>query len=535
MLRFTDFNGANRQLHPLRVPQGVGVDSLNQRPGRADLRPWRLPAAVATVPALTQTIYRMGRDVPSDSTYWLSWSVDVDIARSLTADDTTERTFWTGDGPPKWTDNTIALSAAPYPTLSRVLGVPAPTAAATVDVTGGSGTTGTRYYVWTWVTDKGEESAPSPVSAAITGPSDATYSIEFDDTIPEQRGINRKRLYRTTNGTSGDTAFYFIVEVASSTSTFDDIESTPVEPLPSLTWLEPPATMRGLRPLWNGMMAGFVGKSIRFCDPYRPFAWPIQYELIVDDAIVALAVYQQNLVVLTTGRPYLITGSTPESMTLQPLEIDQSCIAKRSVVEFGHGIVWASPDGLVYTGANLGATGARVITAGLLLRDDWTALIPSSVIGERYEGAYICSYNDGLSRKALLIDPLEPRSLYFVSTGFDAAYQDPITDSLYVLNGTTVSKWDASASSMTATFKSRTELRPSPQCYSFGRVIADAYPVSLTIVADGVTRLTKSVTSDASFRLPAGYLADKWRIEVSTTNPTQAVLLANSAEDLRQV
>ncbi len=529
MLRFTGFLGANRAVHPMLLPQGVGIDSLNQRPGRGDLRPWRNPLGVATIPGSRQTIYRMGRDAPSDATYWLSWAGDVDVARSLTADDASERTFWTGDGAPKWTDNTIGLSAAPYPTTARTLGVPPPNAVPIVAIVGGSAAAVTRYYVWTWVTAKGEESAPSPVSAAYTGPSDATYQVTFDATIPSLRGINRKRLYRTTSGTAGATAFYFIAEVSAATTQFNDVNTTPVEPLPSTTWLEPPTELKGLKPLWNGMMAGFVGKSIRFCEPYRPFAWPIQYELVVDDLIVALGVWQQNLLVLTTGRPYLITGSESASMTLQPLEIEQSCIAKKSVVEFGHGVAWASPDGLVY----MGAGGARVLTAALMLREDWQAIVPSTLIGEMFDGAYIGSYNPGSGRVGFLIDPLNPQGIFFLSAGFDAAFRDSITDGLYVLNGTTVSKWDAAGSSMTATFRSRTELQPRPICFAFGRVIADAFPVTLTVIADGVTRLTRSVTDGLPFRLPSGFLADKWRVDVTTSNPVQAVILGGSAQEMQ--
>ena len=70
VIRFVGFGGENRAVHPRIIGDTIGTVSRNQKPGRGDLRPWRTPTAVATVPGGRQTIYRMGRDVSSDSNYW---------------------------------------------------------------------------------------------------------------------------------------------------------------------------------------------------------------------------------------------------------------------------------------------------------------------------------------------------------------------------------------------------------------------------------------------------------------------------------
>jgi len=72
------------------------------------------------------TIYRYGQDVDSDERYWFSWNFDVDICRGQIAGDPVEWTFYTGDGPPKATYNTIALASSPYPAQTIPLGVPNP-------------------------------------------------------------------------------------------------------------------------------------------------------------------------------------------------------------------------------------------------------------------------------------------------------------------------------------------------------------------------------------------------------------------------
>ena len=130
IVRVAGFLGANQALQPMLLPETVGVSSLNQKPGRGDLRPWKAPSNVATVPSGRNTIHRMGRDVVSDANYWFSWSTVVHAIRGFDGADTTERTYFTGSGTPKWTDNTIGLAGgAPYPQGLRELAVPAPTTA----------------------------------------------------------------------------------------------------------------------------------------------------------------------------------------------------------------------------------------------------------------------------------------------------------------------------------------------------------------------------------------------------------------------
>ena len=169
-LDFAGFLGANIHTNKALLPDGVGVQSLNQAPGQGDLRPWHAPLTVASVSSspARKTIYRMGRDTASDTLHWLSWSTLVHAIRGIDREDSQERTYFTGAvGGPAWTDNTLALASAPYPTASRPLGVPAPITAPTLTLSsaGTSETEETRYYVTTFVNDVGWESAPSPLAS----------------------------------------------------------------------------------------------------------------------------------------------------------------------------------------------------------------------------------------------------------------------------------------------------------------------------------------------------------------------------------
>ena len=136
VIAISSFLGENRAAEPKLIPEVQGAISLNQKPGRGDLRPWRQPSQVFTAPGGTKTIYRMGRSTPSDTQYWLAWPDVVHTALGFDAEDTTERTAFTGSGAPKVTDN-LALSAAQpttNPMASRPLGLPAPATAPTVTV-----------------------------------------------------------------------------------------------------------------------------------------------------------------------------------------------------------------------------------------------------------------------------------------------------------------------------------------------------------------------------------------------------------------
>lgn len=536
VIRWAGFAGENRALHPKLLPDSVGVRSLNAKPGRGDLRPWRNPLAVATVPAGRKTIYRMGRDVASDANYWLSWPTVVHAIRGFSSDDTTEQTLYTGDGAPKVTDNVMGLSSAPYPTASRPLGLPAPATPLTVAKDSGTwtGSVTTSFYVYTYVNDWGWESAPSPPSVQHDRESDATATLSGFAAVPAGNyQVNRIRVYRTQTGASGATEFFFLREIAYGTTTTTDDNRALGEILPTTTWLPAPADLKYLTALWNGMAAGISGNGVRFCEAYVPYAWPIAYEAIPPDSKpVALGVAGQTLLVLTTGRPLLLTGSGPESMDQAPLEFSQACVAPESVASMGAGVVWASNDGLCWWGPS---TGPRILTAGVMTRDDWLALKPETVVGQMYEGLYLGSYDDGAGRKAFLIDPANPTGLYFLDTGYEAMHFDELQDQLYVLNGTSVQRWDGGTTSMTVRCKSKVFRAPAPVNMACAEVVADAYPVTLRVYADGVIQHTQTVTSRNPFFLPSGFLALDWQFELEAAGAVQGIAVATSMAELAQV
>jgi hypothetical protein len=532
ILRYSGFAGAVRALHAMLLPNHVGVTSLNQKPGRGDLRPWGAPLTVATVPAGRKTIYRMGRQVASDTQYWLTWATEVHAVLGPTANDTAERTYFTGAGTPKWTNTTMALASAPYPTTARELGVPSPVVQPLLNASGGVGTlTHNLVYCYTYVTDIGEESAPGPVSAQLACKVDDAVAISSLAAPPAGNyGINRIRIYRTS-GSADDLNYYFLREISSTLTSSSDDGRVLGEVAPTTTWLTPPADLKFLTGMWNGMLAGISGRSVRVCEAYVPYAWPIAYEVLPSQSTpVALATYGQTLVVLTNGNPMLVTGGTPDALDETPVAFEQACIAPLSTVGLGHGVAWASPDGLAYVGQG----GARLLTEGLLTRDDWQAMNPSSIVGCMYERRYFGFFTANAQRQGFVLDPLNPQGIYFLNFGVDALYLDELQDALYVLDGTQLQKWDAGAP-LSATFRTKLERLPRPVAsFSCAEVTADAYPLTFKLYADGVLKHSVSVTSAAPFRLPADYYAQTFQIELVTSYPVQGVAMAHSMQELAQ-
>jgi hypothetical protein len=198
-----------------------------------------------------------------------------------------------------------------------------------------------------------------------------------------------------------------------------------------------------------------------------------------------------------------------------------------SAVGVGHGVVWASPDGLCYVGQG----GARVLTQGVMTRDDWQLINPTSIKGAFYEGRYFGFYNDGTA-KAFIYDFANPNGMTFLDFGCTAVHLDELQDALFVLNGTSVQKFDA-GTLLTARFVSKRFKMPKPPVgFSCAEVVADSYPATFKLYADGVLKHTQSVTSAQAFRLPSGYHANDFQIELSGNVNIQGAAVAHSMIEL---
>lgn len=479
-------------------------------------------------------IYRFGQDIVSDTQYFFHWTTDVDVVRGLITGDTTERTYYTGDGVPKVTDSTLALGAGTaYPNASYALGIPRPAVAPTLAVSGtGTGAAVSRVYVYRNVSGWGEPGIPSPESVIVSVQPGQTVTLSGMSVAPAGAyNIQTKRIYRAISGTSGAT-YQFVAEIPITQTTYaDTIADTALgEVLEGADWIEPPAGLQGLTGMRNGMMSGFLGDDVYFCEPYRPWAWPARYRQPTGFKVVGTKASGSSLFVATQGNPYLITGTDPASMDVVKMTSRQACVSKRSMVDMGDTIMYASPDGMI--AAN--EAGAVLVTESLITQKEWRAFNPESILGAYYENRYIGFYNTGSVTGGFIIDfsTGSPR-LTKIDTYATAAFNDLTRDALFLQVGNDIVKFNEGATSLNYTWESKDYVLPRPDNFSCARVDAESYPLTFKLYCDGALSSTHTVTDNKPFRLPSGFRARTIKAHVSGTPSVRKIYLATNMGEMR--
>ncbi len=516
-----------------QVARNVRLTSGRIDPLRQNLFDWS-PTKIGEI----KSIYRFAADTATP--YWFHWLDEVDVVRSPVNGDVSERTYFAGAGfPPQVTDNSIAVQGGDlYPMNAYILGVPAPALApSAVSVPNADQALNeTSTYVYTYVSAMGEEGVPSPASSLVDLNTEA-LSVGLSNMSGAPTGnynIVAKRIYRAASSLSG-AEFQFVAEIPVGQAAYADTTSTDAlgEIMVSNDYDMPPATMRGLVGMPNGIVAGFDGNDLLFSEPYQPHAFPIPYRLSTDYPIVGIAAFGSSIAVLTTNVPYIVTGVHPSGMSMDKLELNQSCVAKRGVVDMGAFIVYPSPDGLV----SIGSGPAGVITRKLVTRDEWQALNPSSMHAYSIDGMYICFYDNGVTKGGFILDPFNPDvGLVFIDQYATAGFTDSLSDALYLVDSVSggIVEWNAIGQpALSGTWRSKKYIG-SPVSYSSMKINALNYPVTVNIFADGLLKHAQQVQSSGVFRLPGGFLAELWEIEVSGINAIRSIQMATSVAELKR-
>lgn len=311
-----------------------------------------------------------------------------------------------------------------------------------VQASGSNGFTPTNLatsYVFTFVNDLGEESVPSLPSATVLRPDGVSVTVTTATVVPtgtsSEYGITTKRIYRAASGNTG-TVFRFVAEIPLSEADYVDVltDSELGEVLESEDFDLPPDDMRGILALPNGIMVGFSKNQLCLSAINRPHAWPVVFRLNTDTDIVAISNIDNTVVIGTQSYPYLATGTDPASYSMGKLEVQQACVAKRSIGTItGIGVVFASPDGLI---AVQGPGQVRNLTDGVYTRRQWQGLVPETIRSVVHDDIYFFMVGDGSSGSdgAYALD-MKPSGFGLIRLGFyaDAMYSDPLTDKLFIV------------------------------------------------------------------------------------------------------
>ena len=675
--RLSDFSGlVPRTARQLLAPNQAQV-ATNCVLTSGDLRPRNAPLLVFR-PESNGEIVSMFRMEKDGDEKWLAWNRDVDVARSPIAGNEDRRFYYTGDGEPRVSNYELATAGSgPYPSDCYVLGVSPPVNAPSVVAAGGiSATTVTRFYVYTFVTPWGEESAPSPVSTIVSGKLDATFTLSGMDAPPPNSGAvtaaikdtpfpglveitlssviglraheeitfatvggmtdlnssfplysvdsgtNKviialstsqtytaggvwvrdaphntsgmtKRIYRTLSTDNTGTEFHYVASVSASTAGYADslAESVVADAgiLESEKWYMPPANLKGIIILPNGIAAGFTGNEIHFSEPFKPYAWPDSYRQSYDQDIVAIGITGTTLVGLTEGNPFTITGVDPLTMGggMEKLAVAWPCMSKRSVASFAFGVAYAAPQGLVIIGGS-----SDIVTKDLFTQKEWGELSPTTFIAATADNRYYAGYQANGSSLMFVIDKTEAASFVKINQTITSIWTDPATGKLYVANEQKIYQWEGDlGAKLSYEWKSKQFVTPAPINYGAGKIDADfgmseaeitageaaneaAATINLTLIAagtlndgladpslgeyeiggdemvyiapvavdslqfqlwaDGELKHARHVLNSRAFRLPSGYKADNTEIILSGNVKVSGVTLAETMDGLKQ-
>jgi hypothetical protein len=385
-----------------------------------------------------------------------------------------------------------------------------------------------RTYIQTYVTDRGEESAPSPASTIVELDQNDTATVAVA-AAPSGYSITHWRLYRSATGTQSSA---FQLQGEYTVGTASTVDSTKQEFLneacPTIGWLPPPATLAGLAAMDNGILLGFTGRTLHACEPYKPYAWPAKYDKPLMYDIVGIAGAGSFAFVGTTGYPYVVTGSDSESLSEEMIKSPVPCASAKSMAVVENSVLYASPLGLaLYENGRV-----EIVTEALFDRATWQIYQPSTMRSAAFGGVYYAFYTKADTTKGCFVFDYKSKAFGELDQAADAVFAND--DGIYILNGTAVLDLAPTSGSLrTGQWDSKSFRLARPQ--SFGWLHVDAeYPgtVTVRIYADGSLLQTTAVTSKVPVRVKPGKF-DDWKVEIEAAIQVNGIALATTTEELK--
>lgn len=560
-LRLTTFAG----MFPVRdirlLPEQVASEAVNLDTSSGALQSIAAPRRIKTLQASTRYTYRLpytsaGAAVPIsdlDNSTWIEFAdPDTDVVRTPTVNDSFERYYWCS---PSTGYRYATRSQLLAGTVGKKVGVRAPTLAPNVVPVAGTGAIKdgkntapavTRSYIVTWVSEFGEESAPSPPAEAA-GFSDQDWvisSIQLPDAVADEANITGMRLYRTVTSSSGVSTFFLVDQLTTNTSVYTDQFSDTIvtgkRQIESVSWATPP-DMDGIAAMPNGIIVGFKGSTLYFSENYRPHAWPAAYAITVQYPIVGLGVFGNTCVVCTTGAPAAVSGVKASTMALVQSTAAAPCLSRRGIVSAMEGVYFPSDDGLVL----FGPAGMKNVTEELIGRDRWLAeYAPHSLRAVYVGGEYTSLRGTPGAMDGFTFSPMsQSPTAQGVSdlNMFTAAHNigtDVWSGRNWLIDNGALMEWEPiGGAGTTYRWRSKEFQLPEPGNLAAAQIFHDAgAAVRMRVWADRRLVYDHDIPGPArEFRLPSGFKAAIWQVEVETSALVHAVHIASTVTELRGV
>lgn len=442
-LRLQDFSGLIPRRSRRLLPDTAATTARNTKLLQGELRGYHALRELADFTNEYFTVRRAYR-IPASDDYDDTWLLfdnrEVDVVRSPIINDRYDRYYWAGDGRPMY--NT--LERIRFDLSAYFLGIPQPDT--TPIVTPAAGTDVTRSYLYTFVSAYGEE---GPVSEATLATGNAgSWTISNLDTTPTNSSsinVTKKRIYRTVVGQTSQN-YYLVAEIPLATSSYTDSFSDDVVAsntlLESTSWFPPPSDLEGFVCMPNGYLVGWVGRRLLFSEPYRPWAWPPEYELATEFEIVGLVVWGSSLIIGTKSNPYIGGGVTPAAFTLQKMDAVEPCLSRRGMVATVAGAYYPSINGLILANSN----GTQVVTQDLLTKEEWARYSPSDIYASQLGLQYIAFVSQSFG---FVFNPTEPAARLIELDRFDdvnGIETDRYTGNVNIIRQDRAWDWDPESS-----------------------------------------------------------------------------------------
>lgn len=422
----------------------------------------------------------------------------------------------------------------------------------------------TRAYVYTYVNIYGEEGPPSAPTVITTSPLLGANVTTKLDTVTGYATIKEIRIYRTPSGSAIAEYFYVGSYAALGQNPGNYVFSDTVkgeqlnESLASLNWYAPPTGLAGLMSLPNGILCAWKGNELWFSEPYKPHAWPPQYVKPLDATIVGGIVHGSGAVITTVKQPYIVSGVSPDSMTVTRLNVDQAGVSKWSLAVVDGSVMYASHDGLVVLHGGMAslAQGQRFFT-----RDVWRERYASGLSGMRFstwDGRLVVFHGSGAFTPFMIrTDEADGTMTDLPALNAQCAFVSQLSDQFYYAQGSTLYQFNG-GSDLTATWQSRELVLPTP--YSFGMLQAVCTgqwtltltaslstppqnglgtstrgPWTVVVSAQAVTAYVDISAGTTTIRIPGGFESDRWKVKLTGKGRFRELRMARTGRELAKL
>lgn len=447
-----------------------------------------------------------------------------------------------------------------------------------------------RFYVVTYVTACGEESAPSEPSNNVDIKNGDAVSL-YDNATPPSNAVKR-RWYRSIINSKGTVSLHFVKEtdIATQGTVDDRCPNDFDEELKTKDEIPPPECITGVLNYGNNSIVLYGGREIYLSKPMLPHAYQECSHLTVQDTILAGVSLIDTVegkstywtAFFTNVGQYVMVGDDYTSVTIKKHEFRYIVSSLKSITTAEGVIYFATEDGIVCMSLN----DQSLITDNTHTEIEWAAYNPYEQTLAYHDGRLFGFFYSSTEDKGFVItanakDKRRFQSFSTLSVGADVCFSD--YRQLYFTNGNRVYLWAGSDSNLTYTWKSARKIHNGVTHFTSMKIVGEwasysgtdsaakeaftkwkiqnqsannsaerfieahpEYARSLTflsakkqaadaiIYADKNVFYKKHVVTEKPFRLPRKSKYIEWAVQVTGDVEIYEIHLQTSSDDLTQ-